>query len=86
MSNGNADKSGQPDITFTIDGAEYSTEDRRQAARELLALAGVDAGEHDLARIVGQGNVEKQFTDDEEVQITPGARFITIFTGATPVV
>jgi hypothetical protein len=76
---------GQPPVTFTIDGVEYTTDDRRQLARALLGLAGVDPADHDLARLVGQGQVERQFADDDEVQITPGAKFITVFTGATPV-
>lgn len=76
----------QPSVKFTIDGVEYTTDDRRQSAAELLVLAGLDPSDHDLARVVGQGHVEHRFTDDEEVQITPGARFISIFTGSTPVV
>lgn len=78
-------KKGQPSVSFTIDGIEYTTDDRRQTAAELLALAGVDPADHDLGRVVGQGNVKK-FTDDEEIQITPGERFVTIFAGTTPVV
>lgn len=77
---------GQPPVTFTIDGVEYSTDDRRQTAAQLLSLAGVDPADHDLARVLGQGQVERRFADDDEVQITPAARFITIFTGSTPVV
>ena len=82
---GTTDK-GQPPVTFTIDGVEYTTDDRRQSAAELLLLAGLDAAYHDLARIVGHGGVEKRFADDDEIQITPGARFVSIFTGSTPVV
>ena len=80
----NSDK--QPAVSFTIDGVEYSSTDGRQTAAQLLALAGVDPADHDLARVVGQGQVEKRFEDNEEVQLTPGARFISIFTGPTPVV
>jgi len=80
-----AEKGGQPSVSFTIDGVEYATDDRRQTAAELLALAGIDPADHDLHQVVGQGNVRK-FEDDREVQITPGARFVTIFTGPTPVV
>jgi hypothetical protein len=76
----------RPDVTFAIDGVEYTSEERRRTAAELLSLAGVDAADHDLARVVGQGEVEKRFRDDETVQLTPGARFVSIFTGSTPVV
>ncbi len=77
---------GQPLVTFTIDGVEYTTDDRRQTAADLLALAGLDASDYDLARVLGQGQVEHPFADADEIQITPGARFVSIFTGATPVV
>jgi hypothetical protein len=77
---------GQPPVTFTIDGVEYAVDDRRQTAAELLRLAGVDPADHDLARVVGKGQVEKRFKDDDEVQLTPGERFISVFHGSTPVV
>lgn len=78
---------GQPPVTFTIDGLEYTTADRRKTAAALLRLAGVDPADHDLARVVGQGQVEpKRFKDEDEVQITPGAKFVTVFHGPTPVV
>jgi hypothetical protein len=77
---------GQPAVDFTIDGVDYTLDDRKQAASELLLLARLDPADHDLARVVGQGQVEKRFKDDEEIHITPGSRFISIFTGSTPVV
>jgi hypothetical protein len=76
---------GQPSITFTIDGVPYTTNDRRQTAEELLRLAGVDPADHDLARVVGHGNV-KPLNDNDEIQITPDAKFISLFRGPTPVV
>jgi hypothetical protein len=83
---GNDRKNGQPPVMFTIDGVEYTSDDRRRPAGELLALAGLTAEEHDLARVVGHGQVEKRFQDDEIVQLTPGAKFVSVFTGPTPVV
>lgn len=77
---------GQPPVTITIDGVEHTVEDRRQTAAELLALAGVSAEDHDLARVLGHGQVEKRFADTDVVQLAPGARFVSIFTGSTPVV
>lgn len=79
-------ENSQPPITITIDGVQYTVDDRRQTAAQLLSLAGVDAVTHDLARVLGQGQVEKQFDDNEEIQLTPEAVFVSIFTGPTPVV
>ncbi len=76
---------GKPPVTFSIDGVEFTTDDRRHTAAQLLALAGLDPADYDLARVVGQGQVEKAFADDQEIQITPGARFVSVFTGPTPV-
>ena len=73
-------------MTFSIDGVEFRTDDRRKTARELLVLAGLNPADYDLARVVGQGQVERPFTDDREIQITPGAKFVSVFTGPTPVV
>jgi hypothetical protein len=86
MSVDTAAKGGQPPVTFTIDGVEHSSADRRQTAAQLLTLAGVNPVDHDLARVVGRGQVEKRFEDTQEVQLTPGAKFVSIFTGPTPVV
>jgi len=86
MSTDTAARIEQPPVTFTIDGMEYSSTDRRQPAAQVLALAGIDPADHDLARVIGQGQVEKRFDDNEEVQLTPGAKFVSIFTGPTPVV
>ena len=77
--------SPQPDITFSIDGVEYTTADRKQAASELLTLAGLDPGDHDLARVTGKGDVEHRFHDQDEVQLVQNGRYISIFTGSTPV-
>lgn len=76
----------QPMVTFTVDGDEYTTNDRRQTAAEWLALAGVSSDEHDLARILGHGEVERRFSDGDDIQLTPGAAFVSIFSGSTPVV
>jgi hypothetical protein len=77
---------GQPPVTITIDGVEHTLEDRRKTAAELLTLAGISAADHDLAQAVGQGRVEKRFADEDIVQLMPGAKFVSIFTGSTPVV
>lgn len=82
MKNGN---SGQPPVTFTLDGVEYTVEDRRQAAGDVLRIGGLDPADYDLLRIVGQGK-ERRFEDDQEVQLVPGGKYLSLFTGPTPVV
>ena len=76
---------GQPPVTFTIDGVAYTAVDRRQTAAELLELAGMNSEDHDLALVRGSSGIDHRFADSDEVQITPGARYVSIFTGPTPV-
>ena len=72
-------------VTFAIDGVAHTTDKPRQAAADLLRLAGVDPTDHELGRVDPRGKVTR-IPDDEEVDIAPGDRFVTIFTGTTPIV
>lgn len=72
-------------VTFTIDGVEFRSQQRRRAAKDLLQLAGLNPTDHDLARVTGKSQVEHRFHDEDEVQLAQGARYISIFTGSTPV-
>jgi hypothetical protein len=81
----NDENQGQPPITFTLDGVEYTVEDRRQKAAEVLRLGGLDPADYDLLRVVGKGN-EQRFEDDQEIQLVPGGQYLSLFTGPTPVV
>ena len=85
MTDQNEGSRAQPPVTITIDGVEYTVQDRRQTAASLLGIAGVDPSDHDLARVVGKGEVKK-FEDEEEIQVTPGAKYVSLFVGSTPVV
>jgi hypothetical protein len=85
MTTDNDKGSGQPPVTFTLDGVEYTVDDRRQPAAEVLRLAGLDPTDYDLLRVVGKDN-EKRYKDQEEVQLVPGGRYLSFFTGSTPVV
>ena len=76
----------QPDVAFQIDGVEYQRADRSATAAELIVLAGLDPESHDLIRLAGASEQEKRLSDTTMVQLTPGARFMTVFTGPTPVV
>lgn len=81
----NEHEKGQRPVTFTLDGVEYTVEDRRQPGGDILRLGGLDPADYDLLRVVGQGN-EQRFRDDEQVQLIPGGQYLSLFTGPTPVV
>lgn len=79
------DDKGQPPVTFILDGVERSSHDRRMPAADVLRnIGGLDPADYDLIRVVGNGN-EKRFSDTDEVQLVPGGRYVSLFTGAMPV-
>jgi hypothetical protein len=65
-------------VKFTIDGRPYVTSDDKQAASELLRLAGLDPSGYDLAEVREGQAKPKRFEDDDTVHIKDGARFISI--------
>ncbi len=66
-------------IPFTIDGQPFSTDDLSQRASALLCLAGLDPAIFDLGELVGKERPQtKRFADNETVNITKDARFISI--------
>lgn len=76
---------GQPPVTFTLDGVEHSSPDRQMPAGDVLrSIGGLDPADYDLIRVVGNGN-EERFSDSDEVQLVPGGRYVSLFTGAMPV-
>lgn len=85
MTPDDAKASGQPPVTFTLDGVEFTVDDRRQPASEVLKLASLDPADYDLLRVVGKDS-EKRFHDQEIVELVPGGRYLSFFTGSTPVV
>ena len=79
------EEKGQRSITITLDGVEYTVKDRRQLAADVLRLSGLDPTDYDLLRIVGKGR-EKRYGDLEEVRLVPRGKYLSLFTGSTPVV
>ena len=66
-------------IPFTIDGQHFTTDDISQRASALLRLAGLDPANYDLGELIGKDRPEtKHFDDDEVVEITKDARFVSI--------
>lgn len=79
------DEKGQPPVTFTLDGVEHSSQDRKMPAADILRnFGGLEPADYDLIRVVG-GGTEQRFRDTDEVQLVPGGRYVSLFTGAMPV-
>lgn len=77
MPNDNVSPMHKP-VDFTVDGRPYQTTDRRQSAAAILGLAGLDPSLFDLGELQGHRPQPVRFTDDELVEIHPGARFVSI--------
>lgn len=76
---------GQPPVTFSLDGVERTSTDRQMPAADVLrTFGGLDPADYDLVRVVGHGE-EQRFGDADEVQLVPGGRYVSLFTGAMPV-
>ncbi|GAB3429050.1 multiubiquitin domain-containing protein [Flindersiella endophytica] len=64
-------------VQITIDGQQFSVEDRHYTAAELLALAGLPASGYDLTRVGKHGDVET-FRDEAKVNIKDGDVFVSV--------
>jgi hypothetical protein len=74
----------KPPVTFTLDGIQHTVEERRQTAGAVLRLGGLNPADYDLLKVVGQGKDER-YQDDQVVEIVPHGRYLSFFTGPTPV-
>lgn len=65
-------------ITFTIDGRPFTVTDANQTAAALLHLSGLDPAGYDLGELHGNNPVPKRYTDDREIRVKKGDRFVSI--------
>jgi hypothetical protein len=74
---------GHP-VRFTEDGEPLEIETDSLTMSEILALVGKKPDEWYLVEKVGRE--QKTFRDpDQQITITEGAQFVSVFTGPTPV-
>lgn len=76
---------GRPAIEFTVDGETYLSEERELTAGDILRLAGKDPTTHYLVEVRGQRERHEYRDPSKTVRVHPGSKFVTIFTGSTPV-
>jgi len=65
-------------IDFTIDGRPFTITDPRQTAAALLQLAGLDPNGYDLGELHGNSPQPQKYTDDHELRVQKGDRFVSI--------
>ena len=70
-------------IPIFIDGEKYEVPDEPTTAATLLGLVSKPSTEWYL--VLKQGRQQSEFRGDDEVDLKAGAKFLTVFTGPTPV-
>lgn len=78
-------KKGRPTIEFTVDGETYTSDERELTAGSILRLTGKDPATHYLVEVRGQRERKEYEDPDKTVRLHPGSKFVTVFTGPTPV-
>jgi hypothetical protein len=74
---GNGKPGHHRSVRISIDGQDFSIEDRHYTAAELLALAGLPAAGYDLTRVGKHGRVET-FRDEQKVNVRDGDIFVSV--------
>lgn len=72
-------------FTIFIDGESFEAPDETMTANEILSLGGLSADEHYLVEIKGKHQDSFEGRGDEEIHLHEGSKFISVFTGPTPV-
>lgn len=69
---------------FFVDGEPQLTTEHTLTVGQILKLVGLDPATHFLVEVQGNHQVEHR-NPSEEIQIHEKEKFITVFTGETPV-
>jgi hypothetical protein len=70
---------------ISIDGETYEAPEKTMTANEILLLAGLPTDKHYLVEIKGKHQISYQGQGDKEIHLHEKSKFISVFTGATPV-
>ena len=72
-------------FTIVIDGEQFEAPEKTMTANEILSLGGLSTDEHYLIEIKGKHQDPFEGKGDQEIHLHEGSKFISIFTGPTPV-
>ena len=79
-----AKKSG-PVFDYTVDDEPHSTTEHTLTPTEILSNAGIDPAKHYLVQIVGNTQKSYKDTPNEPIHMHEHMKFVSVFTGSTPV-
>ena len=74
-----------PTFQYTVDDEPQTTTEHILTARQILQNAGIDPATHYLVEIQGQHKTSYQNKPDEPIHMHEHMKFISVFSGPTPV-
>jgi hypothetical protein len=70
---------------ISVDGETYEAPEKTMTANEILMLAGLATDKHYLVELKGKHQNSYEGKGNIEIHLHEGSKFISVFTGATPV-
>ena len=74
-----------PTFDFSVDGEPHTTTEHELTPTAILTIAGVNPGDHYLVQLEGQQQKSYKENASTPIHMHQHMRFITVFTGPTPV-
>ena len=75
---------GKP-IDITVDGEPVTVDGHDQTPNAVLRAAGIDPTTHYLVRLDGRHQTSYKDQGDVEINVHEGEKFVSVFSGPTPV-
>jgi len=74
-----------PVFHYTLDNEAQETQEHRRTANQILDKGGIDPTDHYLVELKGSTRESFQGKGETEIQMHEHMRFVSVFTGPTPV-
>jgi hypothetical protein len=75
----------KPAIHYTVDDEDQTTTEESLTPKQILSNAGLDPAQYYLVLVQGHHQESYQNRADEKIHMHPNLKFISVFTGSTPV-
>lgn len=72
-------------IDITLDGEPVTVDGHDQTPNTVLRAAGIDPATHYLVKIEGRHQTSYKDQGDVEIKVHEGEKFVSVFSGPTPV-
>lgn len=79
------DEQKEHKIEYTVDGEEQFTTKKELTPRQILTDAGIDPANYYLVQLEGEHEISYKDKMDELIHMHEKMKFVSIFTGETPV-